>query len=38
MSEKEETKSNIENVTDEDFAVFMKALFENYKGPAYNPE
>jgi hypothetical protein len=25
-------------VTDEDFAVFMKAFLGDYKGPGYNPE
>jgi hypothetical protein len=25
-------------ITDEDFAIFMNALFGPYKGPRYNPE
>ena len=25
-------------ITDEDFEVFMKAFFGDYKGPGYNPE
>ena len=33
-----ETGRYIEDITDEDFAVFLKAFFGNYNGPAYNPE
>jgi hypothetical protein len=32
------TGRDIENITDEDFEVFLKAFFGNYNGPAYNPE
>ena len=33
-----QTGRDIENITDEDFEVFLKAFFGNYNGPAYNPE
>ena len=33
-----QTGRDIEDITDEDFQVFLKAFFGNYNGPAYNPE
>ena len=33
-----ETVRDIEDITDEDFEIFLKAFFGNYNGPAYNPE
>ena len=33
-----QTGRDIEDITDEDFEVFLKAFFGNYNGPAYNPE
>ncbi len=33
-----QTGRDIEDITDEDFAVFIKAFFGDYNGPAYNPE
>ena len=32
------TGRDIEDITDEDFKVFMDALFGPYKGSGYNPE
>jgi hypothetical protein len=34
MSEKQEEN----NVTDEEFKIFMNALFGKYSGPSYLPE
>jgi hypothetical protein len=34
----EKEKSKEMSITDEDFEVFMKAFFGDYKGPGYNPE
>jgi signal recognition particle GTPase len=33
-----QTGRDIEDITDEDFKVFMEALFGPYKGSGYNPE
>ena len=33
-----QTGQDIEEITDEDFKVFMDALFGPYKGSGYNPE
>ena len=42
MSEKQETLKLIqgekEHISDEDFQIFLKALFGPYTGPGYNPE
>ena len=42
MSEKEKPfkviRGGIDEVTDEDFRIFMEALLGQYKGPAYSPE
>lgn len=42
MSEKEKhlklIKGGKDEITDEDFSIFMKALFGPYNGPSYNPE
>jgi hypothetical protein len=42
MSEKKKTFELIQGgkdeVTDEDFRIFMEALLGQYKGPAYSPE
>jgi len=33
-----ENGRDIDKVTDEDFATFLKAFFRDYKGSGYNPE
>lgn len=33
-----ETGQDIDEISDEDFQIFLKALFGEYKGPRYNPE
>jgi hypothetical protein len=33
-----ENGRDIDKVTDEDFATFLKAFFGDYKGSGYNPE
>jgi len=33
-----ETGRDVDEISDEDFQVFLKALFGDYKGPGYNPE
>ena len=33
-----ETSHDIDEITDEDFQVFLNALFGKYKGPGWNPE
>ena len=33
-----QTGHDVDEITDEDFQVFLKALFGDYKGGAYQPE